>query len=62
MGMTLEKEAMALAEEKLAASGWSAGITYDDKFDAELLAEDQLEATQPNDLKKQGGLLSSKRR
>lgn len=42
--MTLEMEPLEVGVNHLAASGWTAGSAYDKDADAELMAEDRIEA------------------
>eukprot|EP00752_Nemacystus_decipiens_P018246 g16374.t1 len=58
IGMTLEMEPLEMGIEKLTASGWVAGKSYDPEADAELMAEDRVEAVKRAERKKNSGFFS----
>lgn len=60
IGMTLEMEPLEMGMEQLAPTGWEPGHSYDPEADAELMAEDRVEAVKRAQRKSKSNFLSCK--
>ncbi|CAN0277536.1 unnamed protein product, partial [Ectocarpus sp. 13 AM-2016] len=58
IGMTLEMEPLEMGMEQLAPTGWEAGQSYDPDADAELMAEDRVEAVKRAERKSKSNFFS----
>ncbi|CBJ25934.1 probable fusion protein [Ectocarpus siliculosus] len=58
IGMTLEMEPLEMGMEQLAPTGWEHGHSYDPEADAELMAEDRVEAVKRAERKSKSNFLS----
>lgn len=56
--MTLEMEPLEIGVKQLAASGWTAGSSYDAEADADLMAEDRMEAVKRAERNSQSGFFT----
>lgn len=56
--MTLEMEGIEISLAKLAPSGWTAGVAYDEEADRELMEEDRIEAAKREERTEKSGVFS----